>query len=96
MTSGNVFDYATPYDVMVGAWTGHSILYDKNGDYLHTGPSLVAIYWKEPGKLLHYNQKDLGNLDKLELDHPHESDLQNIIFLREFDLEISGSCNCNA
>ena len=90
MASASAFDYGTPYEIMVGQWTGHSILYDKDGKYLHTGPSLVSIYWKKPGKLLHYKQEDLGNLDELAFEHPHKQGLEQIIFLREFDLEIKG------
>lgn len=87
-TTERQFDYSMPYDIMVGVWTGHSIMYDAKGEYMYTGPSLLSIYWKDKGKLLHYHQKDLGDLDEV-LDHPHKASLQDIIVTREFDLVIS-------
>lgn len=90
MLKGSAFEPAAPYEIMVGVWTGHSILYDKKGHYMHTGPSMVSIYWKERGRLLHYKQEDLGNLDDLVLGHEHEHALKELVFLREFDLEIDG------
>ncbi|MEM8662546.1 MAG: hypothetical protein AAGF49_00300, partial [Pseudomonadota bacterium] len=93
MTKASIFDFGTPFDIMVGAWTGHSILYDAKGKYLYTGPSLVAIYWQVPGQVLHYKQEDLGNLDALVLDHEDGESLKELIKLREFDLVVDGkSC----
>ncbi|MGQ7847270.1 hypothetical protein ACUNV4_22465 [Granulosicoccus sp. 3-233] len=84
--------FSIPFDIMVGVWTGHSIMYDEKGQYLYTGPSLCAIYWKTPGKLLHYWQNDLGNLDEV-LAHPARSDLRNVVVIRDFDLLVDGkSC----
>lgn len=84
--------YAIPFDIMVGVWTGHSVMYDDEGHYLYTGPSLCAIYWKEPGRVLHYWQKDLGDLDEF-LEHPHKRALGDIVVLRDFDLVVTGkSC----
>lgn len=89
MSKPNASPYAKPFDIMVGAWTGHSILYDKNGNYMHTGPSLVAISWKSP-TLMHYKQWDLGDLDALAEKDGHAATLKHIIMLREFDLTIDG------
>lgn len=84
--------YSIPFDIMVGLWTGHSVMYDDRGAYQYTGPSLCAIYWKTPGELLHYWQKDLGDLDEL-LEHPHQEDLSDIVVIRDFDLLVNGkSC----
>lgn len=85
------FDYSTPFDIMVGRWTGHAIMYDAHGEYLYTGPSLVSIYWTKRGKVLHYHQEDLGELDKV-LQHPYENSLKDIV-TRDFNLVITGkSC----
>ncbi len=84
--------YSIPFDIMVGVWTGHSVMYDDRGEYLYTGPSLCAIYWKTPGKVLHYWQEDLGNLDAF-LEHPDQADLKNTVVIRDFDLAVDGkSC----
>ena len=36
------FDYARPYDLMVGLWNGMATSYDAQGRYLISVPSLVA------------------------------------------------------
>ncbi|MEM9221339.1 MAG: hypothetical protein AAGB11_02910 [Pseudomonadota bacterium] len=93
MTKTSSQDYATPFQIMMGAWTGHSILYDAKGKYLYTGPSLVAVYWMVPGEVMRYKQEDFGNLDSVVLDHEHGENLKDLIKLREFDLVIDGkSC----
>jgi hypothetical protein len=84
----SVFDYASPYDIMVGAWTGHSILYDEKGEYKFTGPSILSIYWKEPGKILRYFQEDLGNLDSVIAQHEGHYPLGDAVRTRAFDLHI--------
>ena len=85
-------NYAQPYELMVGTWTGHSITYDAEGKYLYTGPSILYIHWHDPGKVLHYLQKDLGNLDELEfdLDDNDKVYIGDIIKTRDFDLEVTG------
>ncbi|MEP2031506.1 MAG: hypothetical protein ABJI96_22650 [Paracoccaceae bacterium] len=88
-------DYAQPFELMVGTWTGHSITYDAKGKYLFTGPSILYIHWHEPGEVLHYLQKDLGNLDELEfnLDDDDKVWIGDIIKTRNFELKVSGkSC----
>ena len=90
MSRPSAFDYARPYEIMVGMWTGHSIMYDQNGEYLYTGPSILTIDWKEPGKVLHYRQEDLGNLDQLIDEHEHGEALSDLFVLREFDLAVEG------
>ena len=37
MTTNTAFDYATPYDIMVGLWTVQKIIYDPTGDFLELG-----------------------------------------------------------
>ncbi len=93
MTTPTTFDYAQPFDIMIGMWTGHSITYDEKGNYLYTGPSILTIDWKVPGKVMHYRQEDLGNLDDLLDDHLHRKALKEMFALREFDLQVDGkSC----
>lgn len=88
MTTETIFDYETPYDIMVGAWTGHSILYDNKGAYKFTGPSILSIYWKEPGKVLRYFQEDMGNLDSVIARHEGHYPVVDVIETRAFDLHI--------
>ncbi|MEW2917430.1 hypothetical protein AB1A64_10195 [Ruegeria sp. ANG10] len=93
MTS-SYFDYARPFDIMIGMWTGHSIVYDNKGKYLYTGPSILTIDWKEPGKVMHYRQEDLGSLDELIQEHEHGKALKDLFVLREFELQVDGkSCD---
>ena len=88
MSGKSIFDYETPYDIMVGAWTGHSILYDSKGAYKFTGPSILSIYWKEPGKILRYFQEDMGNLDNIVARHEGHYPVVDVIQTRAFDLHI--------
>ncbi|WP_170356624.1 hypothetical protein [Ruegeria lacuscaerulensis] len=93
MISPTPFDYARPFDIMIGMWTGHSIVYDNKGEYLYTGPSILTIDWKEPGKVMHYRQEDLGSLDQLIQEHEHGKALEDLFVLREFELQVDGkSC----
>ena len=86
------FDYARPYDLMVGLWNGMATSYDAQGRYLTSVPSLVAIYWKRPYTLLHYRQDELPDLDERLEGHPHASAMAKIIH-HNFDLKITGkSC----
>lgn len=88
MADKTIYDYASPFDIMVGAWTGHSILYDDKGEYKFTGPSILAIYWKEPGKILRYFQEDMGNLDSVIARHEGHYAAVDVIQTRAFDLHI--------
>jgi hypothetical protein len=49
-------DYATPYELMVGVWSGMCMVYTAQGEFHSTTPSMVAIYWKKRPTLLHYRQ----------------------------------------
>jgi hypothetical protein len=83
------FDYATPYDIMVGAWTGHSILYDSKGVYQSSTPSILCIYWKEPGKVLRYFQEDMGAMEEFTAEHESSyAALIDTVQTRAFDLII--------
>ena len=91
MTSQSVFDYARPYDLMVGVWAGIALSYDANGNYQASIPSMVAIYWKRPYTLLHYRQDELPDLDdRLKVHPPHlRAAVRNIVH-HNFDLEVNG------
>ena len=58
MTSRHEFDYSVPYDIMVGVWTGLTIIYGPTGGYLSSTASNVVIYWDTPNKLMHFRQGD--------------------------------------
>ena len=89
MTPFTDFDYARPYDLMVGLWAGMATSYDAQGNYLISVPSLVAIYWERPYTLLHYRQDELPDLDERLEDHPHPAAFSKIIH-HNFNLKITG------
>jgi hypothetical protein len=88
MTPETQFDYARPYDLMVGVWSGMSTSYDAKGRYLISVPSLVAIYWKRPYTLLHYRQDEQPDLDARLEGHPEPAALAKIIH-HNFDLSVT-------
>jgi hypothetical protein len=49
-------DFATPYELMVGVWSGMATLFDAQGQFRSMTPSMVCIYWKLRPTLLHYRQ----------------------------------------
>jgi hypothetical protein len=55
-TPDSPFDFATPYDLMVGVWSGVATLFDGQGEFQTLTPSMVAIYWQQRPTLLHYRQ----------------------------------------
>ena len=89
MSPDTHFEYARPYDLMVGLWAGMATSFDAKGSYLISVPSLVAIYWERPYTVLHYRQDELPDLDHRLEDHPHQSAVAKIIH-HNFNLEISG------
>ncbi len=91
MAGDSIYDYANPFDIMVGAWTGHSVLYDRQGVYKVSGPSIVWMHWIEPGKVLRYFQEDLSALDDLAIQHEeHVASFVDTIRTRAFDLVVEG------
>ncbi|MCV6585667.1 MAG: hypothetical protein OIF47_09035 [Marinibacterium sp.] len=85
------YDYNRPFDIMVGAWTGHSILYNARGEYQVSGPSVVWIRWIKTGKVLRYFQEDLTSLDDLAILHEADRDsFRDTMKTRAFDLRIDG------
>jgi hypothetical protein len=47
MTSHSAFDYATPYDIMVGYWVGTANIYGPKGVYAMSTKSHVAVFWEK-------------------------------------------------
>ena len=86
MITHSEFDYVTPYAIMVGYWAGLASVYDAKGNYVDSTESRVAIYWKEPGKVMHFRQAE-EDTEKLAKEHARW------IFV-DFDLTIDGkSCS---
>ncbi|MGK7874244.1 MAG: hypothetical protein AB4426_13295 [Xenococcaceae cyanobacterium] len=77
MTTQSIFDYATPFDIMVGVWNGLSTVYSPKGDYLSTYASFVAIYWEIPKVLLYFRQIET-NLDEMLNNDTNKIALKNI------------------
>jgi hypothetical protein len=50
------FDFASPYDLMVGLWSGMCTVFDARGEFFSVTPSMVAVFWKRRPTLLHYHQ----------------------------------------
>ncbi len=91
MANNTGYDYETPYDIMAGAWTGHSVLFTSKGEYQTSGPSLVWIRWIEPGKVMRYFQEDLTSLDDQVIQHEENyQQFRDTIKTRAFDLIVDG------
>jgi hypothetical protein len=88
MTTNTAFDYATPYDIMVGLWTVQKIIYDPKGDFLDSVPSFVAVYWHERNKLMHFREDAPQTTDARER-IAHRENVARVISL-EFDLKVKG------
>lgn len=42
----SAFDYAKPFDIMVGHWVGTASIYNPKGAYLLSTKSYVSVYWQ--------------------------------------------------
>jgi hypothetical protein len=56
MTSHSAFDYARPYDIMVGHWVGTANIFGPKGSYVMSTKSYVSIYWKEYYTILSFRE----------------------------------------
>jgi hypothetical protein len=83
MSSNSAFDYATPYDIMVGLWTVQKIIYGPRGEYLESTPSFVAVYWEERHKLMHFREETDSTNSSKRFAH-------RAAFSLEFDLKVDG------
>jgi hypothetical protein len=85
-----VFDYARPYDIMVGYWAGIANGYDPKGKYAGvSAPSRVAVYWKKKYSLLHFRTDGVSLSEKMLKDSPLRAAFAQLLGL-EFDLNVSG------
>ena len=48
MSVQSAFDYAIPFDIMVGYWVGTASIYSPKGVYAMSTKSYVSVYWEEP------------------------------------------------
>jgi hypothetical protein len=93
MMSGRIFDYAKPYELMVGYWAGIATVFNENGVYQDSIQSRVAIYWHVPNKLLHFRQDEEDSVEAL-LNNPGY-DKRDVTAVRNFsqmnaDLTVKG------
>jgi hypothetical protein len=51
MNPQTAFDYAKPFDILVGHWVGTASIYDPKGTYLISTKSYVSVFWQEDGDL---------------------------------------------
>jgi hypothetical protein len=86
----SIYDYADPYDLMIGQWSGITTAYDGHGKYLSTVASEVIVSWVKPGKVLRYQQRELADLDEVLKNHPHKPVMVQIVN-HDFELGISGA-----
>jgi len=97
MAPRRTFDYALPYDLMVGYWAGIATVYDDNGVYQDSIQSRVAIYWHVRSKLLHFQQNEEDSVEPL-LNRPGYNK-NDVTAVRNFsqltvDLQVTGkSCS---
>jgi hypothetical protein len=93
MPPHSTFDYAKPYELMVGYWAGIATVFSDDGVYQDSIQSRVAIYWHVPNKLLHFRQDEEDSVEAL-LDHPGY-DKHDVTAVRNFaqlnvDLKVKG------
>ena len=93
MTPQNTFDYARPYDLMVGYWAGIASVFNDAGVYQDSIQSRVAIYWHVPNKMLHFRQAQEDSVEDLLNNAGYDS--RDVAAVRSFaqlnvDLKIAG------
>jgi len=88
MTKNTAFDYATPYDIMVGLWTVQKIIYDPKGQFLDAVSSFVAVYWHRRNKLMHFRE-DSTEITDTSKHIARDEKIARVISLN-FDLKVEG------
>lgn len=82
-----VFDYARPYDIMIGFWAGIAIIYDPKGNYQGSMTSHLATYWEKPFTRLHFRQAQQSEgktgLERFALTKP----VSNVVIL-DYDFHV--------
>jgi hypothetical protein len=84
VSPNTAFDYATPYDIMVGLWTVQKISYGPRGEYGESTPSFVAVYWKKRHKLMHFRETEPDTTNS------SKRCIHRAVFKLEFDLNVEG------
>jgi len=56
MSSNSAFDYATPFDIMVGYWVNTANIYSPSGVYVMSTKSYVSVYWVDRYTRLHFRE----------------------------------------
>jgi hypothetical protein len=56
MTSSSAFDYARPFDILVGYWVNTANIYSPTGVYVMSTKSYVSVYWVERHRTLHFRE----------------------------------------
>jgi hypothetical protein len=89
MSARLLSDFATPYDIMVGFWAKQSVTYDPKGKFIDAVPGLVAVYWKQPGKIIHFRE-DLEDVDEKSAKQYAYKAAVTKLTRTEFDLRVRG------
>lgn len=83
------FDFAEPFDIMLGTWNGITTVYDDKGRYQASVASMVYMSWVKKGSVLRYVQNELANLDEALDVHPHKAVVASIV-RHDFELKVAG------
>jgi hypothetical protein len=87
MTTISAFNYAIPYDIFTGYWTGIANTFTPKGEFVKSWPYKVAIYWQTPYTHLHFRQDPLSAELRNALRLP---DVTERLVRQEMDLYIEG------
>jgi hypothetical protein len=56
MASQCAFDYAQPFDILVGYWVGSASIYGPKGVYVMSTKSFVSVYWEKRYQKLSFRE----------------------------------------
>jgi hypothetical protein len=87
MMTRSEFDYAIPYNIFVGFWTGIATTFSPKGEFCESWANNVAIFWESPYKLLHFRQDPLADAVEKALRLP---EVTRKLISQEFDLSVQG------
>src|SRR3974377_2124717 len=82
------FNYEIPYQIFIGLWSGKSVAYNPQGDFISAWSSKVAIYWEESYTRLHFRQ-DPVDANAFAQQLRLSSTVSKLLIL-EFDFQIKG------
>jgi hypothetical protein len=89
MAADPVFDFGTPFNIMVGFWIGLADYYSMKGEYQGSMSSSGAVYWKTPNKLLHFRQDQDDTSNRMLKNFAHKPAAVKGATL-EYDLQVDG------